>query len=471
MRRLAAVARLVPLALGAGALALGISGMPARAADREVILLPTTGDVDMVMAQYLEDGIHRAQSDGAAAVVVKLNTPGGRSDAMQRITTALLEAPVPVIVWVAPSGGRAASAGTFITLAANLSFMAPATNIGAASPISSTGADIGGTLGVKVLNDAIAGITAIAQARSRPVAWAVSTVATAASYPAADAVAAGAVDGIAATLDDVLAAADGRTVTVAGTPVTLQLAGASVVEIAMNPLDDVLRFLSDPNIAFVLFVVGSLLLVFELGNPNVLTGVAGSVTLILAFIGFANLPLNLAGLLLIAFGLVLVALETQITSHGVLALAATACVAFGAVALYSGPSGPAGLGVHVALPVIVVTSGMTALFGALIAFVAVRSRRLRGSPVTFGSLRVVGEQGKVARPIDPVGSVLAAGEEWSARSTDGRPVARGTQVRVARQDGLTLYVEPLERSAADFDSSRVGRDRCRARRAAGLSLE
>ena len=157
----------------------------ARGAQPQVVLLTATGTVDGVLATYLEEGIDQAVSDGATSVVVELNTPGGSLEATQRITAAFLESDVPVIVWVAPAGGRAASAGTFITLAANLAYMAPGTNIGAASPVSSTGGDIEGTLGDKVRNDAVANVTAIAEVRGRPVEWAVSTVTEAQSYPRA----------------------------------------------------------------------------------------------------------------------------------------------------------------------------------------------------------------------------------------------------------------------------------------------
>jgi membrane-bound serine protease (ClpP class) len=447
MRRPARLARLLPLVpLGLGAIGLALGAIsPARAADgaREAWVLPTTGVVDGVMAGYLSDGVAKAVREGADVVVVKLNTPGGSLEATQKITSAFLEAPLPVIVWVAPAGGRAASAGTFITLSANLAWMAPGTNIGAASPIASSGEDIGGTLGEKVKNDAIANITAIAQARGRPVAWAVSTVAEAKSYPADEAVAAGAVDGLASTIEEVLAAADGRTVTVAGArQVALATATAVPVEVPMNPFQQFLHLLSDPNIAFILFTIGFYGLIFELQNPNFVTGIIGAIAMLLAFIGFGSLPLNVAGLLLIALGLVLVLLETQVTSHGLLAIGAVICVALGAAALYTEPGTPTAPDVAVALPVIVVVVGMTAAFAALITVVAFRSRHAPQSPVLVGSLQVIGLGGKVARPIDPVGSVLAAGEEWTARSVDGRPIARGATVRVVRQDGLTLYVEP-----------------------------
>jgi membrane-bound serine protease (ClpP class) len=441
--------RFIPLFVGMLALALAAFAGPVRAAGPAVIVLPTTGDVDGVMAQYLADGIARAEREGASAVLVELNTPGGSFDATAKITGAFLEAPVPVIVWVSPAGGRAASAGTFMTLAANLAYMAPGTNIGAASPIDSSGADIPGTLGVKVMNDAVANISAIAQARGRPVAWAASTVSDAKSYSAADAVAAGAVDGIAATRSDVLAAANGKTVTLAGgRSVTLALAGASIEVVEMSPFQAFLRLLADPNLAFILFVVGVLLLAFELGSPNIVTGILGALALVLAFIGFTDLPLNVAGLVLIGFGAVLLVLETQFTSHGLLAIVAAACVAIGAGTLYGNPGMPTVPGVEVALPVIVVMAGLTAGFGALIAVTAYRTRRMRASPVLVGSLRVAGEAGTVSTDINPLGSVHAVGEEWTARSEDGRPLPRGARVEVVRQDGLTLYVSPVESGSA-----------------------
>ena len=176
MRRPIVLARSIPLVVGMLAVALAALAGPVHAANPAVVVLPTTGDVDGVMAQFLADGISRAEREGAPAVIVELNTPGGSLESMQKITGTFLESRVPVIVWVSPAGGRAASAGTFITLAANLAFMAPGTNIGAASPIDSSGQDIPGTLGLKVKNDAIANIRSITEARGRNVGWAVSTI-------------------------------------------------------------------------------------------------------------------------------------------------------------------------------------------------------------------------------------------------------------------------------------------------------
>ncbi len=288
------VARLTVLL---GLLLLSLAGVARADGGARVLVLTATGVVDGAMAGYLQEGIARAAASGASAVVVQLDTPGGSLAAMDEIKQAFLAAPVPVIVWVAPSGARAASAGTFITLAANLAYMAPATNIGAAAPVGASGEDIPGTMGIKVREDAIASIAALAEARGRPVDWAVSTVRDARSYAASEAVDVGAVDGLAATLDDVLRDADGRTVSVSGAGgVILHLAGATVENGPMNPVLGFLHLLSDPNIAFLLFVLGALGLTTELISPNLLTGVLGTLALILAFVGFGSLPLNLAGL-------------------------------------------------------------------------------------------------------------------------------------------------------------------------------
>ena len=422
-------------------LAVGVTA--GRAAGRDVVVLPATGVVDSVLAGYLEQGIAEAARDGAAAVVIQLNTPGGSLDATQRITSALLESPVPVIVWVSPAGGRAASAGTFITLAANLAFMAPGTNIGAASPVGSGGEDIEGTLGEKVRNDAIKNITAIAEARGRPVAWAVSTVEEAASYAASEAVAAGAVDGIAISIDDVLAAASGRTVTVRGAEMKLDLAGASPREAAMNPFQSLLHLLSDPNIAFVLFTIGLYGLIFELQNPNFVTGILGAMALILAFIGFGSLPLNVAGLMLLGLGIVLFVLETQVTSHGLLSVGGIICFALGASALYTQPGGDPTLPlVQVATPLVVITTGTTAVLMGLITVAAIRTRRMVAPAGSVGVPVPAGAAAVVQAPLVPLGTVFMAGEPWSARAVDGTWFLRGAAVRLVGFDGLIALVEP-----------------------------
>jgi membrane-bound serine protease (ClpP class) len=431
----------LPLLLGV----LGIlAGGPARAAGGTVIVLPATGVVDNVLAGYLQEGIAVAARDNASAVVIRLNTPGGSLDATQRIVSSLLEAPLPTIVWVAPSGARAASAGTFITLAGNVAVMASGTNIGAASPISGSGEDIEGTLGKKVLNDAIANIRSIAEARGRNVQWAEETVRDARSSAATEAVAVGAVDGMADTIDAVLAFANGRTVTVSGETRVLDLAGASVDELAMNPFQEFLHLLSDPNISFILFTIGFYGLLFELQNPNFVTGILGALAIVLAFIGFGSLPLNIGGLLLIVLAVVLFGLELTVTSHGLLGAGGLICFALGASALFTQPGDPFEPLIQVAPQVIATTTVTAGLFLLLIVWAAVRSRGMLSPAGIVGTSSGLpaGVAGVVRRAIEPLGSVYAAGEEWSARTVDGRPLERGSAVRVVATDGLTLIVEP-----------------------------
>jgi membrane-bound serine protease (ClpP class) len=457
LRRIARFVLVLPLALGAlemlaasdaGAQDASPSASPAPSpappGGSTVVILTATGIVDNVLAGYLAEGVAQADREGAAAVVIALNTPGGSLDATQRIVSTLLDAPLPTVVWVTPSGARAASAGTFITLAGHVALMAPGTNIGAATPVSGQGEDIEGALGQKVLNDAVASIRSIAETRGRNADWAEETVRDARSSAASEAVAVGAVDGIADSIDAVLAFADGRTVTVAGQSQTLALARAIPDELAMNPFQEFLHLLSDPNISFILFTIGFYGLLFELQNPNFVTGILGALAIILAFIGFGSLPLNIGGLLLILLAMVLFGLELTVPSHGLLGLGGLICFALGASALFTQPGDPFEPLVRVAAPVIVTTSVTAGILLLLVAFAAVRSRGMPAPAGLVGTSSGLppGALGIVRRSIEPLGSVYVAGEEWSARTVDGRPLERGVPVRVVATEGLTVIVEP-----------------------------
>jgi len=427
------------LALIAGGWLLLASG--ARAAGPEVVVLPTTGVVDDGMAKYLADNVDLAEQRGAAAVVIKLNTPGGSLTSTNDIVGTLLEAKIPIIVWVAPAGGFAASAGTFITLASNIALMAPGTRIGAASPINGDGTDIGGTLGQKVLNDAIAEITSIAQERDRNVDWAVSAVKDAKSSPVEEAVSLGVVNGTASTIDEVIGFANGKTVKTATGEVTLDLNGATVTEHGMNPFLAFIRLLADPTIVALLFSTGSIGLLAELYSPNFVTGILGTLMILLALIGLGTLPLNVGGLALILFGMVLFGLELTVTSHGLLGFGGVVCLALGLSALFSGPADPFEPLIRVAPPVIAVISATAAALVALIVFGVIRSRRV-GLVVSSGVGVAPGAFGQVRSPLAPLGSVIANGEEWSARTASGATLERGTPIRVIKVEGLTLTVEP-----------------------------
>jgi membrane-bound serine protease (ClpP class) len=433
-------------------LLLGLFGMTAGglrgASTGDVVVLTADGIVDNVMAGYLEEGVASAAADGASAVVIRLNTPGGGLEATYKIVGTLLEADVPTIVWVAPAGGRAASAGTFITLAANVALMAPGTNIGAASPIQGDGTDIPDTLRDKVFNDTIAKIRSIAEERGRNVEWAISTVEDAVSASASEAVAIGAVDGIAASLDQVLTVATGREIMVNGQAVTLDLAGRTAGELEMNPFQAFLHLLSDPNIAALLFSVGSLGLIYELMNPNFVTGILGAIAIILAFVGSDSLPLNVAGLILIGLAMIMFVLEVNVVSHGLLTIAGLVCFVLGVSALYTAPGNPFEPIVAVATPLIVTMTVTLGVLMLLVTVAAVRSRSMTASPGTVGYGVPIGSMGDVRRPLEPSGSVYVGGEEWSARSADERPLERGTPIRVVSVEGLTLIVEPDPSSSA-----------------------
>ncbi len=449
-RRISPLALVRSLLLLLGTLSLLASTVVAQdepAAGDTVIVLPTSGVVDQIMAEYLRAGIARGAEEGAAAVVIELDTPGGSLESTREIVQAELSAEVPVMVWVGPAGARAASAGTFLTLAAHVASMAPATNIGAATPINSDGSDIPEDLGNKVMNDTIATITSIAEERGRPVEWAVGTVTDALSYTVDEALAAGAIDFKADSIEDLLAQADGTTVNVAGEAVVLQTAGATVERLGMNPFQSFLHLLSDPNIAFILFTLGFYGIFFELQNPNYVTGILGAFALILAFIGFGSLPLNVAGLLLIGLAVVLFVLEWTVTSGGLLTIGGLVAFALGASALYTEPGDPVAPSVSVSTEVIVV---MTAITGAvMLGILAVLMRQRRKPQTVIGVSHIdaplvpLGTRAEVRRALTPTGTIFTAGEEWTARTPDATTLERGTPVRVSGNDGMVLLVESL----------------------------
>jgi membrane-bound serine protease (ClpP class) len=447
-RRIDHIARslfLLPLALGT---VLMLAGSPARAADDapRVAVLPTSGVVDAIMAGYLQDGIAKAHRDGADAVVITLNTPGGALDQTRRIVMSLLDAPLPTIVWVSPPGAHAASAGTFITLAGHVALMAPGTNIGAASPVTSSGADVPETMEKKVIEDTTALMRSITTARGRNADWAESTITDAEAATAQEALDLGVIDGIASTMDQALELADGRVVSVAGEEVTIETTGAETYELAMNPLQSFLHLLSDPNIAFILITIGFYGLLYEVISPNYVTGIVGAIAIVLAFIGFGSLPLNVAGLLLIALGVVMFLLEFHVVSHGLLTVAGIVCFALGASALYTEPGSPTAPDIAVDPRLIFVLTGLTAAYMAFVLFIVVRWRRRQqlAGPAATALVLADGATGSVRSMLAPMGVVYAAGEEWTARSSDERPLSPGTPVRVVGQDGLTLIVEPIE---------------------------
>ena len=429
--------------------ALPSSGTPAATTGGEVILVPTSGVVDDVMADHVSGAVHRAEMDKASAVVIELDTLGGTLDAMKRITESL-DSTVPTIVWVGPSGASAASAGTFITMSSNLAYMAESTSIGAASPVAANGGDIasqyGQTEADKTMQYAIATISSLVE-RTHPQAvdWAVSTVQSARAYTASQALDAHAINGIANSLDDVLNAADGQTVTTRAGQVVVHTKGASVVTIDEDFIQSMLHALDDPNIAFILLVIGVGCVVLELFHPTLLMGLLGAFSLALSFYGSGSLPLNILGVVLVVLGIGMLVLETSVPSHGLLTVGGIASFIVGAVAFYGSP-GPYLPSVAVAWPVIGTMAALAALYSLLLLRTLLQMRRepLPAGTGLVGTVDVVGMTGKVMSNLSPVGTVYVARETWSARASGTENVVTGDQVRVVAREGLTLIVVKVE---------------------------
>jgi membrane-bound serine protease (ClpP class) len=407
----------------------------APAAAASVATLEVDGVISPITVRLVSGAIERARADGAAALVILLDTPGGLERSMRSIVRDMLNAPVPVVVYVAPTGARAASAGVFITLAAHVAAMAPATNIGAAHPVAVGGGQMDKESAKKIENDAAAFARTIAIERGRNADWAEKAVRASVSATEREAVKLGIVDLVAGSLPDLLARVDGRQVKISGGPVTLQTRNATVKPIEVGIRDRFLGLITDPNIAYVLLMLGMLGLFFELANPGViLPGIIGGISLILAFFAFQSLPINYAGLLLILFGIVLFIAEIKIVSHGVLTIGGVVAVLLGSLMLINTPEMPLAVSWKVIIPTVAATSGI------FVFAIGAGLRAQRQKPVT-GPEGLVGQIGvvRVAIPAEGEGLVFLRGEIWKAVS-DGEPIPEGTRVRVVGVDGLTLHV-------------------------------
>jgi len=405
----------------------------AQAAPAPVAVIELDGAITPVTSRLLTAAIDRAQAERDQALVVKLNTPGGLESSMRSMVQSILKAEIPVIVYVAPKGARAASAGVFITIAAHVAAMAPATNIGAAHPVAVGGGDTGKEMGKKIENDAAAFARSLAAERGHNVEWAEKAVRASVSATEREAVKLKVVDLVADSVPDLLDKIDGRTVKTARGNVTLATKDAPVKLIEVGFRDRFLALITDPNIAYILMMVGMLGIFFELQNPGVtLPGVIGGISLILAFFAFQSLPINWAGVLLILFGVGLLIAEIKIASHGVLTAGGVVAMILGSFMLYEAPE----VGFRVAWTVILPTVGATA--GLVIWAVSAGVRAMMRRPVT-GSSGMIGRLAVARSALGPEGQVQLDGEIWRAVS-DGGAIAAGEQVRVTAVDGLTLKV-------------------------------
>ena len=413
-------------------MAIFAAGPPARAA-APLEMIDLDGAITPVTARLLTAAIERAQADRAQALIVRLNTPGGLERSMRSMAQAILNAEIPIIVYVAPTGARAASAGVFITMAAHVAAMAPATNIGAAHPVTIGGGETGKEMGKKIENDAAAFARSLAAERGRNVEWAEKAVRASVSVTEREAVKLKVVDLVADSVPDLLAKIDGRTVKTARGPVTLATRDAIVKPIEVRFRDRFLALITDPNIAYILMMVGMLGIFFELQNPGVvLPGVIGGISLILAFFAFQSLPINWAGVLLILFGVALLIAEIKVVSHGVLTAGGVVAMVLGSFMLYEAPE----VGFRVSWTVILPTVGATA---ALVVWaVSAGVRAMMKSPVT-GAAGMIGRVVVARSALGPEGQVQVDGEIWRAVS-EGEAIPAGAKVRVTAVDGLTLKV-------------------------------
>jgi membrane-bound serine protease (ClpP class) len=407
---------------------------PASGAGAHVVVATYEGVINPVTAEYLHDALAFADANQAQALVVKLDTPGGLDTSMRLIIKDITNAPIPVVVYVSPSGGRAASAGVFITMAAHVAAMAPGTNIGAAHPVAMGGGEMDKTMKEKVENDSVSYIKSIAEQHGRNVKWAEDAVRKSVSATEKEALDLKIIDLIVDDIPALLAKLDGRKVTLANGSVTLQTKGVETRSFPMGWRLEALKALSDPNIAMLLMTIGTIGILAELYNPGaILPGIVGAISLILAFYSLQSLPINYAGVLLIILGIVLFILEIKVTSYGLLTLGGIAAMTLGGLLLVKTDAPFMQVSLSFLLPTVVTAAAI--MFG--MAWLAMKARR-RG-PVT-GKESMVGEIAMARTDVAPHGQVFLHGELWEAMSET--PIRKGDEAEVQSVEGLTLKVIP-----------------------------
>ena len=386
-----------------------------------------------VTRRFLSESLAAAREEGAVALVIELDTPGGLLDTTRDIVSELLDSPIPVLVWVGPAGARAASAGTFITLASHIAAMAPGTNIGAASPITMGGGGADSTLSSKMFNDTAAFVRSIAERRGRNVEWAESAVREAEAITQTEALELGVIDLVVPDVEQLLEESHGRTVELPSGDVELALDGARIERRELGMRYRLLSYLANPNIAYILMMFGIYGIFFELSNPgSVFPGVVGVIFLILAFFSMQTLPMNLAGLLLIIVGMVLFLLEAQIQSFGLLTLGGIVSTVLGSIMLFDSPEPALRASLWVIVPITVVSSLLFAMA------IGLSVKTLRSRPTT-GREGMIGLVGVVRSPLSPRGTIEVHGEIWQAEAPE--PLSEGERVEVESMDGLLLKVK------------------------------
>ncbi len=406
-------------------------------AQQPIHVLTVNGSINPTTFDYLKHGIEHAKNKNAQAVIVELNTPGGLLESTRSIVTEFLNSPVPIIVYVSPKGSRAASAGVFVTMAAHIAVMAPGTNIGAAHPVNAQG-EMDSVMSGKVTNDAAAFIRSISEKRNRNIEWAEDAVRNSVSITETEALKKNVIDMIASTRAALLDSLNGKKVIIEKDTIVLATVNAIVEDHGMSWQYEILDLMSDPNISYILFLVGIYGLFFELYNPgSIFPGVVGAIAIILALYSMQTLPINYAGLALIIVGIILFLLEISITSYGLLSIGGIVALFFGSIMLYQ-TNEPLEV-VEVSLNVIIPFVIITALFFIFVVTAGLKAQKRK---VDTGETGMIGLEGVALEPLNPNGQVRVYGEIWSAESVDGK-IPKDAKIVVTEIRGLQLKVKKL----------------------------
>lgn len=405
--------------------------IPNAHAARHAMVIDLEGPVSSGASVFLSRGIKEAESRGAALVIIRLDTPGGLSVSMKTMAKAILNSPVPVVVYVSPGGASAASAGVLITISAHIAAMAPGTNIGAAHPIQGDGSDIQKNLETKVVNDMVSYARGIADIKGRNADWVESAIRESVSITSDEALNNKVIDLVASDMEELIEKIHGREVEVKSNKITLDTKDLTFVYFAPRTIDKILMMLSDPTIMAILFSIGVLGLGFEITHPGaIFPGVVGAISLILAFFAMQTLPVDYAGLMLICLAIVLFLAEIKITSYGLLSLGGIISLILGSMMFFE----DLGVSYFVIIPFIVVI----AVFFIFIAWLVVRAQTSR---VKGGAEGLIGETGAVMETIDREGLIFVHGEYWKAESDER--IEQNEKVRVIEMKGLVLKVERI----------------------------
>jgi len=421
------------------------------AAFAQIFHAPLVGSINPASKDFVIRAIEQVEMEGGSLLVIEINTPGGLGESMRDIVMAELSSTIPIVVFVGPAGARAASAGVLITLAANVAAMAPGTNIGAAHPVNIIGGTDDETMQEKMTNDAVAFAKSVAEERGRSVAWAEEAVRESSSLTATEALDRGVIDLIANDMLDLLQHLDGYSLNDGR---VLHTADVPVEKILPTLRERLLSHLANPNVVYVLFILGLIGLVYEFFHPGIGFGlVAGGISLVLAFLGLQVLPVNLVGVLLIVFGTGLMILDAFTLTHGILTLGGITSLLIGSFTLFNTHNSAVGLSW---VTIVLVVGTVTALF----VFVISKALLIQRKPPAIGINALIGMKGKAKNIINPKGIAFVNGEYWNARSREGERIPSGEEVTVVGMEGKTLIVRRVHKHGDLNEESRnIGREK------------